>query len=141
MRLTHRSCGSCIPNDASVREEPIAIALSGGGTRAAAFHCGVLWALADGGLMKDVMHMCAISGGGYTAASLMTHIYQMSAEAESAPSLDAWYQRVVARTVLRMQENIGHLFFHVLPGTVFCGWHPAVEYGTALLYFKESPRT
>lgn len=97
------------PNDASVREEPIAIALSGGGTRAAAFHCGVLWALADGGLMKDVMHMCAISGGGYTAASLMTHIYQMSAEAESAPSLDAWYQRVVARTVLRMQENIGYL--------------------------------
>jgi len=97
------------PREWSFRKEQVGLALSGGGTRAAAFHCGVLWSLADAGVLKDVSHLAATSGGGYTASSLMTHLYQMSAEAESSPSLDAWYQKVVARMVLRMQANINFL--------------------------------
>merc|ERR1719247_2084325 len=87
----------------------IGIALSGGGVRAAAFHCGLFWALAAEGMMKDVLHMSAVSGGGYTAASLATHIVQSWEEVATAQSVDAWYQEVVARTILRMQHNIGFI--------------------------------
>jgi len=97
------------PQESEVRGEPIGVAMSGGGTRAAAFHCGLLWQLSNAGLMKDVMHLSATSGGGYTAAALMTHIFQLSAEAEEMPSLDMFYKHVTMRTILRMQHNINYL--------------------------------
>jgi len=86
------------------------LALSGGGTRAAAFHCGVFWSLASAGLMKDVEHLCAVSGGGYTAASYITHICASEFPAvASSQELHAWYSQVVARFILRMQNNINYL--------------------------------
>lgn len=97
------------PKEEGLRETPIGLAVSGGGTRAAAFHCGVLWALADAGLLKDVTQMSAVSGGAYTAGSYMSHLFHLSSEASEFPSLDAWYQHVMTRTVLRMQRNINYI--------------------------------
>lgn len=96
------------PQERDLRKKPIGLALSGGGTRAAAFHCGVLWALAEAGLLKDVAHLSATSGGGYTAVSYMSHLYRLSPKAEHM-ALDEWYQYVMMRTVLRMQRNLNYL--------------------------------
>lgn len=46
-----------------VAGQPIGLALSGGGVRAAAFHAGVLRYLAERGLLEDVVHVSSVSGG------------------------------------------------------------------------------
>lgn len=97
-------------DDPELRADPIGLCLSGGGTRAAAFHAGVFWALAAEGLLKEVGHICAVSGGGYTVASYVSHLCDLEANEPPSPDgLDRWYQRVVARFVLRMQRNINYL--------------------------------
>ncbi len=48
----------------------IALALSGGGFRAAAFHCGVIRTLFDLQLMPFLTHVSAVSGGAIAAAAL-----------------------------------------------------------------------
>eukprot|EP00401_Gymnodinium_catenatum_P003475 CAMPEP_0117516124 /NCGR_PEP_ID=MMETSP0784-20121206/30932_1 /TAXON_ID=39447 /ORGANISM="" /LENGTH=994 /DNA_ID=CAMNT_0005311959 /DNA_START=29 /DNA_END=3013 /DNA_ORIENTATION=- len=108
------------PEEPNLRRSPVGMALSGGGTRAAAFHCGVFWSLASAGLLKDVQHLCAVSGGGYTATSYITHLCRAASEGgpgEQEP-LDEWYQRVVARFILRMQRNINYIV-DITPGRLF----------------------
>lgn len=51
----------------------IGLALSGGGFRATLFHLGVVRALKDAGLLKDVAHVCSVSGGSILAAHLVLH--------------------------------------------------------------------
>merc|ERR1739848_702224 len=67
--------------------------------------------MASAGLLKDVEHLCAVSGGGYTAGSYITHLCHAASEARETPPecLDKWYQEVVASFILRMQWNINYL--------------------------------
>lgn len=51
----------------------IGLALSGGGFRATLFHLGVVRALRDAGLLKDVTRICSVSGGSILAAHLVLH--------------------------------------------------------------------
>lgn len=61
--------------DEAVAGKSIAIALSGGGTRAMAFHAGVLDYLAEAGLLTRVGHISSVSGG-----SLLTGlVFKLSA--------------------------------------------------------------
>src|SRR3954452_12768823 len=48
---------------AALADREIAVALSGGGTRAIAFHAGVLRYLAECGLLHRVNHVSSVSGG------------------------------------------------------------------------------
>ncbi|MEM9057949.1 MAG: patatin-like phospholipase family protein [Pseudomonadota bacterium] len=50
--------------------DTVGLALSGGGIRSAAFNLGVLSALAQRGLLKQVDYLSSVSGGGYIAACL-----------------------------------------------------------------------
>jgi predicted acylesterase/phospholipase RssA len=52
---------------------PVGLALSGGGLRATLFHLGVVRALRDAGVLKDVAHVCSVSGGSILAAHLILH--------------------------------------------------------------------
>jgi predicted acylesterase/phospholipase RssA len=52
---------------------PVGLALSGGGFRATLFHLGVVRALRDAGVLKDVTHVCSVSGGSILAAHLVLH--------------------------------------------------------------------
>lgn len=88
--------------------ETFAVAFSGGGIRAAAFQCGVLWKLAEMGKLKDVTYLSAVSGGGYIAMGFAAHC--LAAYREKKPErheVDDWYKDVVAKTVVRMQNNAG----------------------------------
>ena len=51
----------------------IGLALSGGGFRATLFHLGVVKALLDRGVLKDVRHITSVSGGSILAAHLVLH--------------------------------------------------------------------
>ena len=52
----------------------LAMALSGGGIRAAAFDAGVMWRLAHNGLLKDVDVVSNISGGGICGFAFATEV-------------------------------------------------------------------
>jgi len=86
-------------------DKSFALAFSGGGMRAAAFQCGVLWRLAEENLLKDVTYMTAVSGGGYIAMAYATHC--IAEGNPEAGDVHAWYRRVVAKTIVRMQQNAG----------------------------------
>ncbi|CAE8709444.1 unnamed protein product, partial [Polarella glacialis] len=81
------------------------IALSGGGIRAAAFQAGVLWRLAEEGLLQDVQYLAAVSGGGYIAASFASHL--VAEEVDNTQDVRGWYLDIVAKTLCRMQHNAG----------------------------------
>jgi len=49
--------------DHALADRKIALALSGGGTRAMAFHAGVIRYLADEGILHQVNHISSVSGG------------------------------------------------------------------------------
>lgn len=51
----------------------IGLALSGGGFRATLFHLGIVKALLDRGVLKDVRHITSVSGGSILAAHLVLH--------------------------------------------------------------------
>lgn len=51
----------------------LGLALSGGGFRATLFHLGVVKALLDRGVLKDVCHITSVSGGSILAAHLVLH--------------------------------------------------------------------
>lgn len=53
-------------------EKKIGLALSGGGIRAMAFHCGVLRWLAENGQLEDVSHISSVSGGSLFAGLIFT---------------------------------------------------------------------
>mmetsp|Transcript_45726 Transcript_45726/g.120842 ORF Transcript_45726/g.120842 Transcript_45726/m.120842 type:complete len:1100 (-) Transcript_45726:49-3348(-) len=85
---------------------PFSVAFSGGGIRAAAFQSGVLWRLAEAGLLKDVEYLAAVSGGGYIASSFASHCLA-EPKAFLGEKIDAWYLRVVSKSICRMQRNAG----------------------------------
>lgn len=88
------------------RGEPFSLAFSGGGVRCAAFQAGVLWRLAQRGMLKDVEYLTAVSGGGYIASSFISHA--LGTEPPKHPSqVNKWYLDVVAKTVCLMQRNAG----------------------------------
>eukprot|EP00419_Tripos_fusus_P002159 CAMPEP_0172682810 /NCGR_PEP_ID=MMETSP1074-20121228/18417_1 /TAXON_ID=2916 /ORGANISM="Ceratium fusus, Strain PA161109" /LENGTH=912 /DNA_ID=CAMNT_0013501551 /DNA_START=26 /DNA_END=2764 /DNA_ORIENTATION=+ len=92
-------------DDGKPSDTTFALAFSGGGMRAAAFQCGVLWRLAEANLLKDVTYMTAVSGGGYITMAYATHCI---AEGNPEPGkAHEWYRRVVAKTIVRMQQNAG----------------------------------
>eukprot|EP00929_Paragymnodinium_shiwhaense_P051210 TRINITY_DN25787_c0_g1_i2.p1 TRINITY_DN25787_c0_g1~~TRINITY_DN25787_c0_g1_i2.p1 ORF type:complete len:1017 (-),score=204.50 TRINITY_DN25787_c0_g1_i2:70-3120(-) len=72
--------------DCGFHPRPFSVAFSGGGVRAAAFHCGVIWRLAEQGRLKDVEHLSLVSGGAYVGTAFMTFV--MKAIAERAPSAE-----------------------------------------------------
>eukprot|EP00928_Gymnodinium_smaydae_P072701 TRINITY_DN56002_c0_g1_i1.p1 TRINITY_DN56002_c0_g1~~TRINITY_DN56002_c0_g1_i1.p1 ORF type:complete len:932 (+),score=205.96 TRINITY_DN56002_c0_g1_i1:135-2930(+) len=95
--------------EARASSTPFALAFSGGGIRAAAFQCGVLWRLAKMNLLKDVELMTAVSGGGYIAMAFASFCLE-EVETNGPPqghNVKEWYERVVAKTVVRMQDNAG----------------------------------
>mmetsp|Transcript_67967 Transcript_67967/g.163157 ORF Transcript_67967/g.163157 Transcript_67967/m.163157 type:complete len:978 (-) Transcript_67967:207-3140(-) len=88
---------------------PFSLAFSGGGVRAAAFQAGILWRLAEKGNLKDIDYFTAVSGGGYIASAYASQV----AAAGRPPSndhatMDRWYQKIVADTLVRMQTNAGN---------------------------------
>eukprot|EP00928_Gymnodinium_smaydae_P037940 TRINITY_DN26273_c0_g7_i1.p1 TRINITY_DN26273_c0_g7~~TRINITY_DN26273_c0_g7_i1.p1 ORF type:complete len:1043 (-),score=80.19 TRINITY_DN26273_c0_g7_i1:49-3114(-) len=103
----------CIGQQArSKGRKTFSIAFSGGGVRASAYQAGVLWRLAEKGLLDDVEYMSAISGGGYVAAAFASHCFEAQAHPWEglAPESDAraWYLGVVAKMICRMQDNAGN---------------------------------
>ncbi|CAE8722213.1 unnamed protein product [Polarella glacialis] len=104
---------------------PYSVALSGGGIRAAAFQCGVLWRLAACGRLKDLEHLSVVSGGSYVGTAFLTFLqaslsglpadaFQMPTTTTTTPAtttaeVDSLYLQVMWRLVQRMQSNAGFL--------------------------------
>jgi len=61
------------------------LALSGGGIRSATFNLGVLQALAQAGVLKDIDYLSTVSGGGYTG-SLLGRLYHRTAAGSTSNS-------------------------------------------------------
>ena len=57
----------------STSETGISLCLSGGGLRATLFHLGVVRFLSEAGLLSNVRHIYAVSGGSILAAHLVLH--------------------------------------------------------------------
>lgn len=55
-------------------DQGIAVSLSGGGIRAAAFGLGLLRALEEASLLHHIDHLSSVSGGGYTATAWATEV-------------------------------------------------------------------
>eukprot|EP00928_Gymnodinium_smaydae_P032781 TRINITY_DN23657_c0_g1_i1.p1 TRINITY_DN23657_c0_g1~~TRINITY_DN23657_c0_g1_i1.p1 ORF type:complete len:1048 (+),score=126.95 TRINITY_DN23657_c0_g1_i1:89-3145(+) len=96
------------------------VAFSGGGTRAAAFHCGVMWRLAERGLLKDMHHMVGVSGGCYFVSSYASYLLGAEEEAKQrgVSCVDDIYKTATKDMLLRMQHNVGYLASHV-PNQLF----------------------
>lgn len=86
---------------------PFSVAFSGGGVRAAAFEAGIFWRLAQSGCLSRVEHIVAVSGGAYIACAVASHLVAAE-QPSSACDMNGWYQRVVAKTICRMQRNVGY---------------------------------
>jgi hypothetical protein len=103
------------PRDGSLRNDGdgacFSLALSGGGIRAAAFQAGVLWRLAEEGVIQHVEYLAAVSGGGYVAASYLSHLVEEDGVIPpSGPprrGTNMFYRAAVAKTIVRMQRNAG----------------------------------
>eukprot|EP00929_Paragymnodinium_shiwhaense_P058871 TRINITY_DN29491_c0_g1_i1.p1 TRINITY_DN29491_c0_g1~~TRINITY_DN29491_c0_g1_i1.p1 ORF type:complete len:952 (+),score=112.91 TRINITY_DN29491_c0_g1_i1:111-2966(+) len=96
------------------------LAFSGGGIRAASFQAGVLWRLAEMDKLQDVEYLVGVSGGAYIASALTSHVIHAGSPAPGEP-LSKWYLGIVARTVARMQKNIGYLLSDI--GVDAFAWH------------------
>lgn len=83
------------------------VAFSGGGTRAASFQAGVLWRMAEEGLLRQIDYFVAVSGGCYIASAFASDI--LGAGAPPDDDIDSWYRSLVAKTVVRVQDSIGYL--------------------------------
>ena len=63
----------------------LGLSLSGGGFRATLFHLGVVRFLRDADLLKNVTHICSVSGGSILAAHLVQHWEKYTSDAPSSP--------------------------------------------------------
>lgn len=92
----------------------IAVCLSAGGIRSAACSLGVLWKLAEVGLLRSVDYLSTVSGGGFTGTAYCTHLLDEKAPPPRDPAAcDAWHRGVVAKLTDRMQRNCGYFVsFH-----------------------------
>jgi len=115
---------------------PLSVAFSGGGVRAAAFQAGILWRLAESGLLQHVDYFCGVSGGGYITSAFASHVLQAGSPGKD-DEMCAWYRDLVAKTLVRFQDNVGYLVrdpcwpsSRVFPGS---GWCPRACDGLLLL--------
>lgn len=90
------------------RKEPrIALALSGGGSRAMAFHLGCLRALEKRGLLRDIHTISAVSGGSVLAALYCSHEGDFDAfEQRAREVLGQGFVRPVFRIIFTSSEGI-----------------------------------
>ena len=63
----------------------LGLSLSGGGFRATLFHLGVVRLLRDAKLLKNVTHVCSVSGGSILGAHLVQHWEKYTSDAPSSP--------------------------------------------------------
>ncbi len=89
------------------KEERIALALSGGGSRAIAFHLGCLRALHDLGILQRVSTMSAVSGGSVLAGIYCIHPGDFVAfERRVREVLDEGFLRPAVRIALTTDEGV-----------------------------------
>lgn len=74
----------------------LGLALSGGGHRAAFFHIGVLGALAELGLLRQVRVLSTVSGGSCIGALYYLHVKRLLEETADASITDSNYVDLVA---------------------------------------------
>lgn len=87
--------------------ERIALALSGGGSRAMAFHLGCLRALHDLGILQQVSTMSAVSGGSVIAGIYCSHPGDFAAfEDRVREVLSQGFLRAAVRTALTTDEGM-----------------------------------
>lgn len=88
-------------------EERIALALSGGGSRAMAFHLGCLRALHDLGILQRVSTMSAVSGGSVVAGIYCSHPGDFAAfDRRVREVLSEGFLRPAVRTALTTDEGL-----------------------------------
>eukprot|EP00927_Polykrikos_kofoidii_P006378 TRINITY_DN12587_c0_g2_i1.p1 TRINITY_DN12587_c0_g2~~TRINITY_DN12587_c0_g2_i1.p1 ORF type:complete len:964 (-),score=101.65 TRINITY_DN12587_c0_g2_i1:25-2916(-) len=128
---------------------PFSLALSGGGIRAAAFHCGVLWRLASKGILKDIEHLSLVSGGAYVGTSYISFLLAGMTEAgtgqaNGGPSctdedINRWHLNVVWKMIDRMQTNSGFFIRFVSDPVLSVGsrpWLGSVVSLVSILFFS-----
>lgn len=79
----------------------VALALSGGGSRAALFHLGVLRRLNEVGVLSQIDTISSVSGGSILAGLLAAHVGAWPARGETIPDFDATVVAALARLVRR----------------------------------------
>jgi NTE family protein len=95
-----------IDNDRRVATERIALALSGGGSRAIAFHLGCLRALHSEGILARVEVISAVSGGSVLAALYCHHKGDFAAfEATVRVVLERGFVKPVIKTAVTTLEG------------------------------------
>lgn len=88
-------------------EERIALALSGGGSRAMAFHLGCLRALNDLGILQRISTMSAVSGGSVLAGIYCSHPGDFAAfDRRVREVLSEGFLRPAVRTALTTNEGL-----------------------------------
>ncbi|MGN7160535.1 patatin-like phospholipase family protein [Sphingomonas sp. SAFR-052] len=96
-----------MPDSDSQTEERIALALSGGGSRAMAFHLGCLRALQELGLLQRVSTMSAVSGGSVIAGIYCSHPGDFDAfERRVREVLSQGFLRPAVHTALTTDEGV-----------------------------------
>ncbi|OWK32011.1 patatin-like phospholipase family protein [Sphingomonas mucosissima] len=96
-------------------KERIALALSGGGSRAMAFHLGCLRALHDLGILQRVSTMSAVSGGSVIAGIYCSHPGDFAAfERRVREVLSQGFLRPAVRTALTTDEGMRAIGTRVL---------------------------
>src|SRR5689334_3429624 len=76
--------GDASTTSASAERGRIGLCLSGGGFRATLFHLGVVRYLRDAGLLTNVAHICAVSGGSIAATHVVRKWASYSSDSDKA---------------------------------------------------------
>ena len=88
----------------AVNPEPkLGLALSGGGHRAAFFHIGVLGALAEQGLLRQVRVLSTVSGGSCVGALYYIHLKQLLETKDDEDITDLDYVKIVKTVAVEYQ--------------------------------------
>ncbi|MBL8228913.1 MAG: patatin-like phospholipase family protein [Bryobacterales bacterium] len=90
----------------------ICLALSGGGLRATLFHLGVLQAFREAGKLRQVTHICSVSGGSVLAAHLLLNWEMYAGSPESFDQIARKVRELTSRDLRNriLRRWIGSLF-------------------------------
>jgi NTE family protein len=102
-------------------EAGVGLALSGGGFRAALFHAGVLWRLAEMGKLSGLARISSVSGGSITAALLGLRWERLRARGFSAAALEEEVIRPLRAFCARTMDVPAVLSGALLPFTSIAG--------------------
>jgi NTE family protein len=95
---------------ASLKREPLGLALSGGGFRASFFHIGVLAKMAELGLLKRVEVISTVSGGSIIGALYYLHLKKLLETKTDSQIIDSDYLEIVEKITVdflkAVQSNI-----------------------------------